>query len=152
MSRPRQWLLAATAIFVGTALFAGCGIPQEDYDALRADYEALQAQYDAVRDQLEQLQAVFPPRDFSSITELEEWLADNDVSEEPPTEFAGDWYRRALKVQEDALRDGYIVSADYDWVEDKVVVWCTTVIRGRVFFWDPETDDVTEDTAMATVK
>ena len=93
-------------------------------------------------------------RDFSSLTELNDWLAGNDVSEKPVTEYAEDWYNRALEVQEDAIRDGYIVSADYDYdaEAESVMVWCTTIIHGRVFYWDPETDDVFEDYNLGTVK
>ena len=93
-------------------------------------------------------------RDFSSMSELRDWLLDNDVSEKPATTYAEDWYGRALEVQEDAFADGYIISVDYDMLEDgeSVLVWCTTVINGRVFYWDPETDDVFEDYTLGTVE
>jgi len=31
-------------------------------------------------------------------------------------------------------------------------VWCTAVINGKVFYWDPETDDVFEDYTLGTVE
>ena len=97
---------------------------------------------------------VYPPRDFSSLSELQDWLRANDVSDRPTTEYAEDWFRKAIEIQQDALRDGYIVSADYDViVEDEgIVVWCTTIINGRLFYWDPETDDVYEEYGLGTVK
>ena len=93
-------------------------------------------------------------KDFSSLDELEEWLLGNDVSEKPVTEYAEDWFRKAVELQEDALADGYLISADYDVLDDgeSVTVWCTAIVRGRVFFWDPETDEVTEETLFSTVK
>lgn len=93
-------------------------------------------------------------RDFSSLSELQDWLLENDVSQKPDTMYAEDWYGRALEVQEDALKDGYLVSADYDYdpETDSYWVYCVTVINGRIFYWDPETDDVFEDMAMGTVK
>ena len=91
-------------------------------------------------------------RDFSSLRELQDWLLANDVSERPPTQYADAWYSKALEIQEDALKDGYIVSADYDAMEEGVVVWCTTVINGKVFYWDPETDEVFEEYYLGTVK
>ena len=93
-------------------------------------------------------------QDFPSLSALQEWLLENDVSEKPDTNYAEDWYGRALEVQEDALRDGYIVSADYDYDAEAELyyVWCTTIINGRVFYWDPETDDVFEDEVIGTVK
>jgi hypothetical protein len=85
---------------------------------------------------------------------LEDWLSNNDISEEPITEYADDWYRKALRIQEDALEDGYIVSADYDLWEDgeTASVWCVAIVRGRVFFWDPESDELTEEIFFGTVK
>jgi hypothetical protein len=93
-------------------------------------------------------------KDFSSLDELEEWLVENDVSEKPVTEYAEDWYRRALEVQSDALADGYVVSVDYDVMEDgeSMTVWCTAVVGGRVFYWDPETDEVYEEYSLGTVR
>ncbi len=91
-------------------------------------------------------------RDFTSLSELQDWLLENVVSEKPSTKYAEDWYGRALEVQEDALKAGYIVSADYDAMEEGVVVWCTTVINGKVFYWDPETDEVFEEYYLGTVK
>ena len=92
-------------------------------------------------------------RDFSSLSELEDWLRANDVSERPTSEYAEAWFRKALEIQEDALKDGYIISADYDVItETELFVWCTAVVNGRVFFWDPETDDVYEEYAFGTVK
>ena len=119
-----SWLVIGAVIFCLVAIpFTGCG----------AKYEC---------------------RDFSSLSELQDWLLENDVSEKPVTTYAEDWYGRALEVQEDALADGYIVSADYDYDSetDTYSVWCVTIINGKVFYWDPETDEVFEDTTLGTVK
>ena len=164
-----NWLLIGSLILsVAVILLAGCGIPQADYDelntehtALQADYDelntgytTLQADYEAVQSELTEIKEVYPPEDFSSLSELNDWLLENDVSEKPATIYGEDWYGRALEVQEDALIDGYIVSADYyyDYEVELYSVWCTTIINGRVFFWDPETDDVFEDDVIGTVK
>jgi hypothetical protein len=98
--------------------------------------------------------AKYEYRDFSSLSELQDWLLQNDVSEKSASNYAEDWYGRALEVQEDALKDGYIVSADYDYdsEEDTYTVWCVTIINGKIFYWDPETDDVLEEYGLGTVK
>jgi hypothetical protein len=143
-----RWLVLAVGIAsLTTLLLAGCGISKTEHEALQSDYDTLEAELDGIKE-------VYPPVDFSSIAELEDWLSTNNVSEEPITEYADEWYRKALKIQEDALEDGYIVSADYDIWEDgeTASVWCVTIIRGRVFFWDPETDDIVEETFFGTVK
>jgi outer membrane murein-binding lipoprotein Lpp len=162
-----NWLLTgAIVLCLSIVLLAGCGVSKADYEALQAenadlttelaavqsDLTSLQTDYDAMSNELAQLQAVYPPGDFPSRTELEDWLLENDVSEKPTTTTVAAWYGRALEVQEDALADGYVVSVDYDYVDDSVAVLCTTIINGRIFWWDPETDEVFEDTNMGTVK
>ncbi len=93
-------------------------------------------------------------RDFSSISELEEWLLTNDVSERPTTDYAEGWYRKALEIQEDALSDGYIISADYDYdaMTDTYSVFCVAIIDGDIWYWDPETDEPFVDYSLGKVK
>ena len=69
-------------------------------------------------------------------------------------EKALDCYNKALQVQEDALRDGYIVSADYDYdaSTDTYLVFCTTIIDGDIWYWDPETDEPYADYSLGKVK
>ena len=76
----------------------------------------------------------------------------NDVSDKPVTEYAEDWFSKALEIQADALEDGYIVNADYDVFEEDegITVWCTAIAGGRLFFWDPETDEVNEEIVFGT--
>ena len=140
MKRLNRLLIESLILGVAVILLAGCGIPQADYEAVQSE--------------LAEIKEVYPPEDFSSLSELNDWLLGNDVSEKPITTYGEDWYGRALEVQEDALMDGYIVSADYDYdaEDDSYLVWCTTIINGRVFYWDPETNDVSEDTVIGTVK
>lgn len=173
MKRFNWFLTGAVVLCLAIVLLAGCGVSKAEYEALQtekanvetelaaaqsdltslqADYDALDADYEAASSDLAEFEAVYPPGDFSSRTELEDWLLENDVSEKPTTATVAAWYGRALEVQEDALADGYVVSVDYDYVEDGVTVVCTTIINGRIFWWDPETDEVFEDTNMGTVK
>lgn len=113
-----------------------------------------QSDYEAVKQELAEIKEVYPPRDFSSLTELEDWLAENDVSERPATEYASGWYGKALEIQEDALKDGYIVSADYDYYEetDDYTMFCVTIIDGDIWYWDPETDEPLQDYSLGKVK
>ncbi len=93
-------------------------------------------------------------RDFSSYEELTQWLQANDVSEKPICDYASEWYNKALEVQEDALRDGYIVSAAYyyDSYTETYIVDCTTIIDGDIWYWDPETDQPYADYSLGKVK
>ena len=147
MKHPSRLVMATGILSLTVLLLSGCGISKTEHEALQSEYDTLKAELDGIKE-------VYPPRDFSSIAELEDWLSTNDVSEEPITEYADEWYRKALKIQEDALEDGYIISADYDLSDDgeSAYVWCVTIVRGRIFFWDPETDEVTEEIFFGTVK
>ena len=103
-------------------LVAGCGVPQDEYDSLKSELDAIKEK--------------FPPRASSSLTELNTWLASNDVSEQEDARDGLAWYAKSLEVQEDALNDGFIISADDDYFEeeDSYFVWCVAIINGRVFF------------------
>jgi len=147
MKRFKWWLAGMVILGSAVVLLVGCGVPQADYDELNTAHEA-------VEKELAEIKEVYPADDFSSLSELNDWLLENDVSKKPVTTYADDWYGRALEVQEDALKDGYIVSVDYDYdaEDDSYLVWCTTIINGKIFYWDPETDDVFEDNDLGTVK
>ena len=124
----------------------GCGVPQDKYDALQEENVRLQQELNNIKEK-------YPPRDFSSLTELQEWLSQNDVSEREDTTTAERWYSKALEIQEDALRDGFIISADYDEDEDGMVsVFCVAIIDGDIWWWDPETDEPLQDDTFGKVK
>ncbi len=127
---------------------------QNEQVALVSEHESLQADYKATNSELAEIKGVYPPRDFSSLRELEDWLLANDVSAKPVTSTAGAWIGRALEVQEDALADGYIVSVDYDGPDEEggYTVFCTTIIDGYVWYWDPETDEPLQDYYLEKVK
>jgi hypothetical protein len=65
-----------------------------------------------------------------------------------------EWYNKALQVQEDALRDGYTVSAAYryDPSSDTYAVYCIAIIEGDIWYWDPETDQPYADYSLGKVK
>ena len=119
----------------------------------QSDLTNLQENYEAVNQELAEIKEVYPPREFSSLSELRDWLEANDVSEKPITPNVEDWYGRAIEVQEDALKDGYIVSVDYDYYEetDDYGLWCVTIIDGDIWLWDPETDETFQDDSLSKV-
>jgi hypothetical protein len=93
-------------------------------------------------------------RDFSSLDELTQWLQANDVSEQPVCDYASEWYGKALQLQEDALKDGYVISAAYyyDPYSESYAVYCLAIIEGDVWYWDPETDETYADPSLGKVK
>lgn len=127
---------------------------QLEYDDLNSRYDELENQSESISNELSQLQETCPPREFSSLTELRDWLQNNEISEIPASIYAEDWMARAYQLQEDALNDGYIVSVDYDYEveEDSYYIYNSTIINGKIFYWDPETDEILEEFSFGTIK
>ncbi len=127
---------------------------QTDKSQLQASLDEANNFLDAANAELAGLNAVFPPRNFSSSSELENWLISNGSSLQPPATSWEEWYSKALQIQADALADGFIVSVDYDYYYDEVgefYVWNIAIIDGSIWYWDPETDEPFEDYLLGSV-
>jgi len=68
--------------------------------------------------------------------------------------YASQWYSKALEIQGDALNDGYVISADYDYNAETglYTVYCVAIIDGDIWYWDPETDEPLADYSLGKVK
>ena len=90
------------------------------------------------------MKAVYPARNFTSIAELNTWLASDNVSEMEPVTDATELYNKALQIQYNAMKDGYIVSAQF-YFDEKLNgfgISCVAYLMNTVWQWDPETDDI----------
>ena len=118
----------------------------------RTQHSDLQADYDAISQQMTNISAVFPPDEFASTAELQAWLNANPISEQPTATYV-EWFSSAFQLQRDALNDGYIISVDFDYdqAEDALYINCQTVIDGWIWYWDPETDDITQYTHVGPI-
>jgi len=127
---------------------------ESEKESLQDKYNQLNTQLSDTKADLAEIKDVYPPRDFSALIELQDWLLGNDVSEKPVTTFLEGWYSRALEIQEDALKDGYVISVDYDGPDEEggYSVFCVTIINGYIWYWDPETDEPFPDPAIDKVK
>ncbi len=167
----KKYFLIGIVLLLVSVVILGCGIPQEQYDAVVVDRDKLQqelqsvkSEFDAIKAELEtnkadletvrteltEVKEVYPPREFSSAQELHNWLVANNIAERPVATDAESLYSKALEIQEDALKDGYIISAGIiDLPSGDFLVFLTTVIDGNVFMWNPETDKATNYSALA---
>ena len=112
-------------------IFSSCGIAQDEYDSVVAERDNLQSEMDEIK-------AVYPPREFNSLTELEDWIRNN---KQPFHEYIDETFRSAIKVQEQGIEDGYLINILYD--EDDTDpssgwVFNGTLVNGRFYVWDPE--------------
>jgi hypothetical protein len=128
---------------------------QTDKSQLQASLDEANDFLDAANAELASINAVFPPRNFSSSSELADWLQSNSISLEPPATTWEQWYSKALQRQADALADGFIISVDYDYffdgAEELLAVWNIAVIDGTIWYWDPETDVPLQDNLLGPV-
>lgn len=117
---------------------------QSRVSSLQSQVSSLSSDYKAASDELAEIKEVYPLGEFSSVTELRDWLALNDVSERPSATNAEGLYLKALDIQEDAMNDGYIISASINYApaEDMFYIACLAVIDGYVWGWGPESEDV----------
>ena len=111
--------------------------------AAQQEIRTLQGDYETVSTELAAIKEVYPPRDFSSLKELQDWLVENDVSESPEATYAETLYGKGLEIQEDAINDGYLISVnlEYDETADVFYVTCVAIIDGDIWWWDVEADE-----------
>ena len=53
-------------------------------------------------------------------------------------------YKKAVKVQANALQAGYLVSINVEYIPeaDSYTVTCNAIADGQLYWWDPEIGDV----------
>jgi len=127
---------------------------QNEFTATKSELQSVQNELEELRNELAEIKEVYPPRDFSSVSELRDWLYLNTVSERMPSRTIQNWFAKALEVQEDALKDGYIISADIDYNEqtDEFSVICVAIIDGEYWAWDPQGDEPLHESRLGKVK
>jgi len=151
------------------------------YDELRAEYENLQAEkeslqadynqlntrnaavnrelteikesHDSVCQELSALQAVYPPKHFSTLQELKSWVSSNAISDTPIHDNLLVTYKayvRALEIQEAALRDGYIISVVSIKEETFTRIGCMAKLDNGIYYWVPDKDDIQRVASIVT--
>ena len=136
-----HWLAMLLALLLLIVLLSGC--------VSKSKYEELQAERDTVLSQLATLQAeydvlleVYPPSDFSSLAELQQWLLQNDVSEQPASASVEEMYTKGLALQQDAIEDGYLISVDFEIPYPFFYfIYGVAIIDGEIWLWEVETDE-----------
>jgi hypothetical protein len=108
----------------------------------KAELASTEAELVSTEAELDGIKEVYPPRYFSSGTELQNWLADDNISDRSSSD-AIVWYSNARELQKRALEDGYIINA-YVWdnLDGTYSAYCDAVTEDNsLYWWDPETDD-----------
>lgn len=108
---------------------------------------ALKSQVSSLTSQLNDIQAVYPLREFRNLSQLRSWAMNNIM---PYTSNLERWYCNSLTVQYQAMMDGYMVSVDVDYASSGVQVWLVTCINGQLYYWDVEVGTIHEYVYIGT--
>jgi DNA gyrase/topoisomerase IV subunit A len=169
-------VIGVAILSLAIVLLAGCGVSKSEYEALQAELDGvqsdltdLQADYEAVSNELSEIKEVYPPREFSSPSELKDWLLSNEASKRPVEKTAEALIGRALEVQKEALADGYIVSVMETGTlpelcggssaafstkspQNCYFVVCMTIINGYIWIWPVGTNEPIQASALGEVE
>jgi len=135
-----NWLLIGLVVLcLAMVPLAGC-VAKSEYEALQAENAALVEENTSLKAELAEIKekGVYSLGQFPSIAELTVWAQLHMIP--CPSESAAERYRAALKVQERAVQDGYMVSAVITpSPEDPelYIVWCTAFADGNLYWWNP---------------
>ncbi len=139
------WLLALT---LSIAILSGCTsnskyqLALDENAALTNQVADLQGQLTTAQSQYAEIAKVYPPRDFATLAELSAWLAKDKTDTLAPATTIEGTYSQALAMQLAALKDGFIISVDQEFVtDDFFFVFGIAIIGGDIWLWDIETDE-----------
>lgn len=102
-----------------------------------------------IQAKLTEMQSKFPPREFANITELENWVYAH-VQPSLPSSL-NQSYRDALKNQNEAAQDGYILGIDAGCYScggapgyAGIIGWVvnSATVNGTLYFFGPESPEV----------
>ena len=144
----KKWFVIVSVVAVLLAASTGVGFgmlskTKAELADTQAELASTEADLTSTEAELAEIQEVYPPGYFSSATELQNWLAADDISDRSSVD-AVLWYANAQELQKRALEDGYIINA-YIWdnLDGTYNVYCDAVTEDNsLYWWDPETDDI----------
>jgi len=94
--------------------------------------------YEVLESKLTKMESLYPPRDFKSYSELQAW-ASAHLEPVPMPDSVEKHFGIALRVQEEAAKEGFLVSANLAPEGDYYRVANTAVANGRLYCWSPVT-------------
>jgi hypothetical protein len=133
---------------------------EADYSKLKIENEAvagglvkIKESYEGVYKELGALQMVYPPKYFSTSQELKSWIQYNAISDTPIHSnlfISYKAYERCLEIQEEALKDGFIISVavacgpekEFPEYGDVRPVYCQAQTGDGIYWWFPDRDDI----------
>ena len=150
----KTWLVVVSVVAVLLAASTGVGLwmwsstetelaeTKAELANTEAELTSTKAELASTDAELTDIKEVYPLRDFESYSELEAFVRDNI---QPHTTTADNWYRSALKVQELAMEQGYLVSAGIsDESYEGFLVFNLAVADDNLWWWFPDDGELFE--------
>ncbi len=113
-------------------------------DSLEAQLEDALSQVESLQDDLAEIQAKYPLKDFPSLNALQQWLDDNVQTD--TAVYADDYYAMALKMQMLAAEDGYLVSAclvpNYITDDGYYYIYNTALVGDILYIFSPDDTEI----------
>ena len=81
-------------------------------------------------------------RGFTSVGQLEAWLAADDTDEQIYVEETHDCDDFAIDLQKAGIADGYLINLEFIVTEDVGHVCNAVIIGNEVYFIEPQSDEV----------
>jgi hypothetical protein len=131
------------------------GLGKVSYDEVNSKLSKVTSEYEKIRTKnidlsakLYDLERTYPLKHFSSLNDLKKFASSNV---KPYKQYANDTYGDGLKIQEEAERQGYFVSAVisrgndfYSQGRDTYISYCMAIVTGYgVYKWNVDKADVT---------
>ncbi len=107
------------------------------------EIERVMVDLDVVKQELADIEKVYPLTGFDSVMQLEDWIKEYPIN--TTTTYIDEGYRSALKIQDQGMKDGYLISVIYDEDErdpNVGMILNGVEIGGKFYVWEPETGTV----------
>lgn len=106
------------------------------------EIDGILADLQLTQDELSNIKTKYPPKDFSSINELQVWV---NAHVQPESEYADGTYSSALYIAEQGLMDGYIMFVNIQYGTYGYVVTVEAFVNGYQYYWSPYKTDIHQE-------
>ena len=130
----------AVSLLVILVLVGGClGISAETYAKVLSERDMLEDELDGLKRELSAVSdcsPAMPLSGFSTVSEFKDWITEH---EQPETTYFSDAFLAALKVQEQAAKDGYLMGISIDILAfvdgEEANIGVTTFLGDELYWW-----------------
>jgi len=129
-------------IIIPIILLSGC-VSKTEYSNLELQCQSLQQELSVTQDKLTDLKANYPLHYFESRSTLVRWIKQHKGIGQTTADKD---YGEALRIQYEAMLDGYLISASYwDIDESYGTIWLSAVAGDNIYWWFIDEAEIQEE-------